>query len=71
LSEPQDTYDDANAPTRFDSPWPRNSRLASIRCPDRSATALAIEIDCARVTIVNAKAMPTRSGSRAGSKAGN
>ncbi len=55
----------------FDRPWPRNSRLASIRCPDRSATALAIEIDCDRVTIVRAKAMPTRSDSRAGSKAGH
>ena len=70
LSEPQDTYDEKNAPTRFDRPWPRNSRFASMRWPERSATALAIEIDCASVTMVRAKAMPIRSGSRAGSNVG-
>jgi hypothetical protein len=42
-------------PTMFDSPWPRNSRLASRCCPERDATALAIEIDCPSATIVSAK----------------
>ena len=51
-------------PTMFDRPWPRNSRLASMCWPERAATALAIEIDWPRATIVSAKAMPTRSGSR-------
>jgi hypothetical protein len=29
----------------LDRPWPRNSRFASMCWPERSATALAIEID--------------------------
>ena len=70
FSEPHDTYDENSPPTMFDSPWPRNSRLASMCWPDRAATALAIEIDWPRATIVNAKAMPTRSGSRRRSKSG-
>ncbi|MNN06473.1 hypothetical protein D3C81_1192650 [compost metagenome] len=40
-----------------------NSRLASICCPERSATALAIEIDWPSATMVSAEAMPSRSGS--------
>jgi len=45
LSEPQDTYEERKLPTMLDRPWPRNSRLASTCWPERSATALAIEID--------------------------
>ena len=70
FSEPHETYDENSPPTMFDSPWPRNSRLASMCWPERAATALAIEIDWPRATIVSAKAMPTRSGSRRRSNAG-
>ncbi len=40
-----------------------NSRLASMRWPDRAATALAIEIDWPSATMVSAKARPISSGS--------
>ena len=62
FSEPHETYDEKKPPTMFDSPWPRNSRLASMCWPERAATALAIEIDWPRATIVSAKAMPTQVG---------
>ena len=71
FSEPHDTYDENNPPTMFDRPWPRNSRLASMCWPERSATALAMEIDWPRATMVSAKAMPTRSGSTGSSTAGS
>ncbi len=71
LSEPHETYDENMPPTMFDRPWPRNSRLASMCWPERSAIALAIEIDWPRATIVSAKAMPTRSGSVRRSTAGS
>ncbi|MNV36158.1 hypothetical protein D3C71_1276240 [compost metagenome] len=46
----------------LDKPCPVNSRLASMRWPERVATALAMEIDCANATIVNANARLSRSG---------
>ena len=45
----------------LDKPWPRNSRLASMRWPERSATVLAIEIAWPSATTVSANASPTRS----------
>ncbi|KAG0741194.1 hypothetical protein G6F24_016785 [Rhizopus arrhizus] len=44
-------------------PCPVNSRLASMRWPERVAPALAMEIDCARAPLVSAKARLSRSGS--------
>ncbi|MNL89501.1 hypothetical protein D3C87_2198410 [compost metagenome] len=46
----------------FDKPCPTNSRLASMRWPDRVATALAMEMDCAKATIVSANARLSKSG---------
>ncbi|CFW03214.1 Uncharacterised protein [Bordetella pertussis] len=63
MSEPHDRYDENSPPTTLDKPWPMNSRLASINWPERIATALAIEMDCASATMVSGTATPTRSGS--------
>ena len=60
--EPQDTYDEKKPPTMLDRPWPRNSRLVSMRCPDLAATALAMEIAWPSATMVSANASPSNSG---------
>ena len=41
-----------------------NSRFASMRWPERAATALAMEMDCASATMVSAKARLSRSSAR-------
>ncbi len=45
----------------LDRPWPRNSRFASMRWPERSATVLAIEMPWPSATMVSANANPTSS----------
>src|SRR3546814_14467716 len=64
FSEPQDKYEEKNPPTMFDRPCPMNSRLASMAWPERAATALSIEMDCARATMANVNARHSRAGSR-------
>src|ERR1044071_4475601 len=71
LREPQDTYEEKNPPTMLDRPWPRNSRLASMVWPERSATALAMEMDWPSATMVRAKAIETSSGSDLSSTPGH
>ena len=46
-----------NAPTMFASPWPMNSWLPSIRCPDLRATARALEIASESPITVSASAI--------------
>ena len=70
FSEPHDTYDEKKPPTMFDSPWPRNSRFASMAWPERAATAFAIEIDWPSATIVSATARLTSSGNACRSTTG-
>ncbi len=70
LSDPHDTYDEKNPPTMFDNPCPMNSRLGSMRWPDRTATAFATEIDWPSATMESATARPNRSGTCDHSTAG-
>jgi hypothetical protein len=54
LIEPDDGIDDVNAPAMFASRWPMNSWLPSMRWPDLTPTARAIEIACVSPSTVNA-----------------
>ena len=56
LNEPDDGYAELKAPTMFDRPWPMNSWLPSIRCPDLVATARAIDTASVSPSTVSASA---------------
>ena len=59
LNEPDDGYAGANAPTMLDRPWPMNSWLPSMRWPDLTPTARAIDTASVSPSTVSASAAGT------------